>query len=243
MISGDPVIISVLAIVSGVGGLLIVAGYDLTDVVLGPIGWVGGGAAGGAIGWVGLTGSGAGGQPTSGELLVVTGLLVLVGALLGAILIRVLARFAAGFAGFSAGFLAVLIALLGDEIRPLVRDFLSPGLLAAPEQRITEVVVTVEALGDVVIQTLGIAALVGLITGVLAMRNYDILMAVCLTAIGAGLLAITIPGWMDLVRGGTATLEYDQTLSTSVTFAIFAAGLLTQYARHATDDRRSDSAA
>jgi len=237
MTSIDLITVGVLAIVSGAGLLLMVAGYDLTDVVLGPIGWVSGGVAGSAIGWIGL--SSAGTQPVAdSELLVITGLLVIVGALCGAILIRVLARFAAGFAGFSAGFIATLIGVLGDQIRPVVNEFFRPGLHAAPADRLHEVVVTVDAMGEIVMQAIGVAALVGIITGVLAMRNYDVLMAVCLTAIGAGLIAITAPGWIDLIRGDAAAVAYEETLSVRVTVALFVGGLLSQYARHRTGDQR-----
>ena len=230
MINIEPLTAGILGTVTIVGLLLTVAGYSLTDTLLRVIGWIGGGAAGGAVGWIGLprlvSESGFG----TPQILAMTAVLALVGALLGAGLIRMAARYAAGVAGSTAGIAAVLFTLLGREIAATPREVASTGIESSPFAAVD--LFRFAALPqEELIRILGIAAVVGIVAGVIAMRNYDVLMSVCLTGLGAALLANTAPIWIQVIQGNTVSFAADGGFSVPVAVLAFGVGLLVQYLR------------
>lgn len=230
MVSIDPLTAGILGTVTVVGLLLTVAGYRLTDTLLNAIGWIGGGAAGAAVGWIGLPRFVANGGFETPQILAVTAVLTLFGALLGAGLIRVATRYAAGIAGFTAGVAAVFFTLLGQQIEATPREVASTGIESSPLAAVD--LFRFAALPqEELFRILGIAAVVGLVAGVVAMRNYDVLMSVCLTGLGAALLANTAPIWMRVIQGNTVSFAADGGFSFPVAIVAFSVGLFVQYLR------------
>ena len=231
MISIDPLTTGILGTVTVVGLLLTVAGYSLTDTLLNVIGWIGGGAAGGAIGWIGFPRLVSNGGFETSQILAITAVLTLFGALLGAGLIRMATRYAAGIAGFTVGVAAVFFTLLGREIEATPREVASTGIESSPLAAMD--LFRFAALPqEELVRILGIAAVVGIVAGVVAMRNYDVLMSVCLTGLGAALLANTAPIWMRVIQGNTVSFAAHGGFSVPVAIIAFSAGLFVQYLRN-----------
>ena len=63
------------------------------------------------------------------------------------------------------------------------------------------------------------------------MRNYDVLMSVGLTGLGAALLANTAPIWMRVIQGNTMSFAADGGFSFPVAIIAFSVGLFIQYLR------------
>jgi len=230
MLSVDPLTAAILGTVTLVGLLLTVAGYNVADTILNVIGWIGGGAAGGAIGWVGLPRVVSDGGLETAQILGITVVLTLVGALLGAGLIRMATRYAAGIAGFTAGVAAVFFTLLGREVEATPREVASTGIESSPLAALD--LFRFAALPqEELLRILGIAAVVGIVAGVVAMRNYDVLMSICLTGLGAALLANTAPIWGQVIQGNTVTFAASGGFSAPVAGLAFSGGLLVQYLR------------
>ncbi|TQQ79594.1 hypothetical protein EWF95_11325 [Halonotius roseus] len=230
MIGIDPLTATILGTVTLVGLLLAVAGYNLADTILNVIGWIGGGAAGGAIGWIGLPRLISNGGFETSQILAITAVLTAVGALLGAGLIRMATRYAAGIAGFTAGVAAVFFTLLGREIEATPREVASTGIESSPLAALD--LFRFAALPqEELIRILGIAAVVGIVAGIVAMRNYDVLMSICLTGLGAALLANTAPIWMQVIQGNTVSFAADGGFSVPVAVLAFSVGLSVQYLR------------
>ena len=230
MIGIDPLTATILGTVTLVGLLLAVAGYNLADTILNVIGWIGGGAAGGAIGWIGLPRLISNGGFETSQILAITAVLTAVGALLGAGLIRMATRYAAGIAGFTAGVAAVFFTLLGRQIEATPREVASTGIESSPLAALD--LFRFAALPqEELFRILGIAAVVGIVAGIVAMRNYDVLMSICLTGLGAALLANTAPIWMQVIQGNTVSFAADGGFSVPVAVLAFSVGLSAQYLR------------
>lgn len=234
MMGTDPATIGILVTITTVGVLLTVAGYDLTDTILSVVGWVAGGATGGAIGWIGIPRIVANGGFETPQLLAITGVLVIFGALLGAGLIRLFTQFATGIAGFSVGVAATFFTLAGERLSTSADEVATATLENSPIAAINLFQFSTLP-QDVLIQTLGIGAIVGIVTGVLAMRNYDILMSVCLTGLGAALIANTTPIWSKMLQENPTSLAQAE-FSPLIAAATFAIGLSVQYIRHRETD-------
>lgn len=231
----DPTTAAILAIVTITGILLAVAGYDLSETILNVVGWVGGGAIGGGIGWVGVPRIAAGGGIETPQLFAITAFLTVFGALIGAGFIRLFTQYATGFAGFTAGVAATFFTLVGQKLGTTPSELATASLekssIAALE------LFQVSSLSqDALIQTIVIAAVVGIVTGVLAMRNYDILMSICLSGLGAALLGNTVPMWIQVVQTGPVSFTQQGEFSPPIAVAAFGIGLAVQYIRHRDKD-------
>jgi len=229
--SADPATILVLATVTAVGCLLIFAGYDFAGTILGVIGWVGGGAAGGAAIWYGIPLIGASGSFDTVELLTITVFAVFFGAVFGAVLIRMVTRYTAGITGFLTGAGATLLTLAGRELGATPDEVAEVGVEESP-LAVFELFSLSALPQDVLYQTLGIAVIVGIVTGVIAMRNYEELMAVCLTVVGAVLLANTASLWLNVLQGEAVGFAEQDVFSIPVAISAFVVGLVVQYGRH-----------
>lgn len=231
MVSIDPITAGILGTVTIVGLLLTLAGYDLADMLLNVIGWIGGAAGGGAIGWIGLPRVAADSGLETPQLLVITAVLAVFGAILGAGLVRLVTRYAAGIAGFTAGVAAVFFTLLGRQLDTTAREVATTGIESSPLAALD--LFQLSALPqEELFRIIGIAVVVGLVAAVVAMRNYDMLMSVCLTGLGAALLANTAPLWARVVQEGTVSFAADGGFSFPVVVAAFGIGLAVQYLRH-----------
>jgi|APHM01.1.fsa_nt_gi hypothetical protein len=235
MVNIDPVTVSILGTVTIAGILLTVAGYDLAATVLNVVGWVGGGVIGGAVGWVGLPRIAATGGFETPQLLGMTAFLVIFSAILGAGLIRLFTQFTAGFAGFTAGAAAVFFTLTGQELNTTASAVATTGLEDSP-LAVLDLFQFSALSQEILIQTLGIAAVVGIITGVIAMRNYYILMTICLSVLGAALLASTTSLWIQLIQRGSVSFAQQGEFSLPVAIGAFGTGLVVQYIRHRDTD-------
>ena len=234
-IGDDPVLFTLLCVNTVIGLALITAAYDLKRLVLGWIGWIGGAVGGGLLGWVVLPTATAGGVAAS-ERLGVTLVLVLIGALFGRILLAFVARFAVGVTAFLVTTLATLVFTVGESVLDVVYDPEDPG---DPSLDAVDVAGAADAglhTQPEVQQLLVVSLLVGSVAGVLAMRNYDLVISVALTGLGAGVLATIASVWQAVLAGEPIAIAQQAELSTTVFAVVLVAGLGIQYLRHAQRD-------
>ncbi|WP_239638618.1 hypothetical protein [Halorubrum saccharovorum] len=227
-ITSDPISLAVLAVNTLVGAVLVVSAYDLKDRVLGWISWLGGAIVGGFVGWVVLPEFIAT-TPAAGQRLVLAGAAVLVGTVLGRVLIPLAARFAVSIAAFVFATLAVLVLTAGESLLRRFHDPEASGLDAVAVDAAVESSLLSQPEFQ---QFLLVAVLVGAVAGLLAMRHYDYIITLSLVALGAGLVATTVPVWQAVVAGEPVAFVEQASLSNAAFAAVFVAGIAVQYARH-----------
>jgi hypothetical protein len=220
--------LALLAVNTIVGAALVVGAYSLKDRVLGWISWLGGAMVGGFVGWVAVPDLMAV-APSGTERLALVGAAVLAGTVLGRILIPLAARFAVSIAAFLFATLAVLVLTAGESV---LRRFYNPeasgvdavavdaalqsSLLAQPEFQ----------------QFLLLAAVVGAVAGLLALRVYDLMITLSLVGLGSGLVAMTVPVWRAVAAGEPVAFARQAALSAETFAAVFVIGIGVQYLRH-----------
>ena len=227
-ITADPISLAVLAMNTLVGAVLVVSAYDLKDRVLGWISWIGGAIGGGFVGWV-VVPEFMTVPPAAGQRLVLTGAAVLVGTVLGRILIPLAARFAVSIAAFVFATLAVLVLTAGESI---LRQFYNPRASGIDAVAVDAAIQSSLLSQPEFQQFLLIAVLVGAVAGILAMRYYDYMITLSLVALGAGLIAMTIPVWQAVAVGEPVAFVEQARLSNVAFGAVFVAGIAVQYVRH-----------
>jgi len=227
-ITADPISLAVLAVNTLVGAVLVVSAYGLKDRVLGWISWLGGAIVGGFVGWV-VVPEFMAVPPTAGERLIVAGAAVLIGTVLGRILIPLAARFAVSIAAFVFATLAVIVLTAGES---LLRQFYNPRASGLDAVAVDAAIESSLLSQPEFQQFLLVAVLVGAVAGLLAMRYYDYIITLSLVALGAGLVATTVPVWQAVAAGEPVAFIEQASLSNGAFVAVFVAGIAIQYVRH-----------
>jgi hypothetical protein len=234
--TADPISLAVLLINTVVGATLVFSAYSLKDHVLGWISWLGGAIVGGFVGWVAVPAVTT--APLGGaERLVLAGVSVLAGAVFGRIFIPLAARFAVSIAAFLFATLAVLTLTAGESI---LRRFYAPeasGIDAVAGDAAVESSLLSQPEFQ---QLLLVAVLVGAVAGLLASRFYDLMITLSLLALGAGLVAMTVPVWMAVAAGEPVAFVQQATLSNGAFAAFFVLGAAVQPLRHPVIDPGAD---
>ena len=227
-ITADPISLAVLAVNTLVGAVLVVSAYDLKDRVLGWISWLGGAIVGGFVGWV-VVPEFMAAPPAAGERLVIAGAAVLIGTVLGRILIPLAARFAVSIAAFVFATLAVLVLTAGESI---LQQFYNPQASGLDAVAVDAAIESSLLSQPEFQQFLLVAVLVGAVAGLLAMRYYDYIITLSLVALGAGLVATTVPVWQAVAAGEPVAFIEQASLSNGAFAAVFLVGIAVQYVRH-----------
>ncbi|GAA0527814.1 hypothetical protein SAMN04488066_11487 [Halorubrum aquaticum] len=230
-----PVVFALLCVNTLVGGVLVTAAYDLTDLVLGWTGWIAGAVGGGVIGWIVVPRVASGTVSTGGRIGFAASL-VLIGAFLGRALVPIVARFAVAISAFLFSTLATLVLTVGESVLEQVYDpsgsgtpvleaidpaaLAGSGLFARPEFQ----------------RFLLVSLLVGVVAGVLAMRYYDPIVSLALTGLGAGVLATAYPVWRAVLAGEALAITQQAALSRPAFLALLLGGAAIQYLRHGDDE-------
>ncbi|WP_245851440.1 hypothetical protein [Halorubrum persicum] len=230
-LSSEPFALAVLAVNTLVGAVLVVSAYGLKDHVLGWISWLGGAIVGGFVGWVVVPELTAA-PPAGGERLLLAGAAVLIGTVLGRVLIPLAARFAVSIAAFVFATLAVLVLTAGES---LLRQFYRPGASGADAVAVDAAIESSLLSQPAFQRFLLIAVVVGAVAGLLALRYYDSIITLSLVALGAGLVATTVPVWRAVAAGEPVAFVEQATLSNPAFAALFVAGIAVQYVRHSVD--------
>ncbi|EMA58257.1 hypothetical protein C469_13645 [Halorubrum lipolyticum DSM 21995] len=217
-----------LAVNTLVGAVLVAGAYDLKDHVLGWISWIGGAVVGGFVGWVVLPEFVAV-PPAAGQRLVLAGAAVLIGTVLGRVLIPLAARFAVSIAAFVFATLAVLVLTAGES---LLRRFYDPGASGLDAVAVDAAIESSLLSQPAFQRFLLVAVLVGVVAGILAMRYYDYIITVSLVALGAGLVATTVPVWQAVAAGESVAFVEQAGPSNAAFAAVFVVGVAVQYVRH-----------
>lgn len=236
----DLLTVGAIGVVTIVGLALLLFGFEIAKPLLG----VGGAVAGAVVvGGVGLTTlpSLVGGVQFETQVLVAVGGAI-VGALLGYAFVPLVGRLATAAAGFAGTALATTVVLSGEEVLDAV-------LTAVPEDPVSNPAGTVEAIGTAPVfqqaalqETLAVAAGVGLIGAMIALRYYTDIVALVATSAGAALLGVVVPLWIAIINEGAADPSSAE-LSPLWFGVAFIVGAVFQLSRHfeALDPRSGDA--
>lgn len=186
--------LAALTVVSLVGGVFVLFGYDLAGRLVSWVGWVAGAGGGAAAAWllvpefVDVTFQGR---------LAGVALLALAGAVLGRVFVPLVSRIAVVLGGFVATSGAVLVVLAGGQVtNAVVGVDATAGTQAL--SRLAELPLFADSQFQ---QFLLIAALAGLVGGAAAARYYQAIVTVAATGVGAALLGAVVPLWQRALTG------------------------------------------
>lgn len=236
----DLLTVGAVGAVTVVGLALLLFGFEIAKPLLGVGGAVAGAVIGGGFG-LAILPSLVGGLQFETQLFVAVGG-ILVGALFGYAFIPLVGRLAAAAAGFAGTALATVLVFAGEEVLDAVLEAIPANPVANPGGAI-EALSTAPVFQQAALQeTLAVAAGVGLIGGLIALRYYTDIVALVATSAGAALIGVVAPLWITIVSEGAVepTLAEFSPLWFGAAFVI---GAVFQLSRHfdALDPRSGDA--
>ena len=176
-------------------------GYEIAQKLLAIAGMLGGVAVGLAVGTFGAP------MITGGSISpVVTVGLALLGAILGRVLVPAVSQLAFGLVGFVMTSAAVMAFLSRGRILDVFLTAIPANLAYADPTAILNRIAASPLFRDPNFeQALLLAAGLGVVGGILALKLYDEFVAVATTLVGASMLGLAIPILIDAVQGSTIT--------------------------------------
>lgn len=237
----DPTITVAAAVITGLGLLFTVAGYDLKNVLLAWIGWIAGGILGGLIGWMAVPDLLDTTLAIEEHLIAVAGG-VFIGAFIGRMFISLVAQLAVALTAFVSAVLATLIFAVGDEILDSLSIPDEGSAVSRAELFFTDLA-ELQLLTDPELQQfVAIAIILGLVAAIVSIRYYGAIMAITLTGFGAAILSAVYPIWEAIITESTVVVA-DQAEPSPLIFAgVLTFGLIVQALRHSDALSSDDSA-
>ena len=231
----DPTITVATALVTGLGLLFTVAGYDLKNVLLAWIGWIAGGLTGGLLGWM-VVPEFIDTTLAFEEHIIVVGGGVLVGAFVGRMFISLLAQLAVALTAFISAVLATLILGVGDEILDSLSIPDEGSAASRAELFFTDMAELQLFTNPELQQFLALAIILGLVAAIISIRYYGAIMAITLTAFGAALLSAVYPIWEAIITESTVVVAEQAEPSPLIFAGVLVFGLVVQALRHSSRD-------
>jgi hypothetical protein len=189
------------AVMAAIGFGVAYFGYEIAQKLLAVAGTIGGIIAGIAVGTFGAP-LATGGAISPG----ITTVLAIIGAILGRIFVPALSQLAFAVIGFAMTSTAVLAFLSQGRILDVFLSAIPPNLAYADPQSVLARIAGAPLFRDPNFgQALLVAAVGGVLGGLVALRVYDEFVAVATTLIGASLLGLAIPILIEAFRGSTIT--------------------------------------
>ncbi|QZA89023.1 hypothetical protein K0C01_02340 [Salinarchaeum sp. IM2453] len=236
----DPTITVATAVVTAIGLVFTIGGYDLRNLLLAWIGWLAGGTLGGMAGWI-FVPQLLDQSLALGEHLVAVAVAVFVGAVLGRILISMLAQFTVAITAFVTGALATLVLGIGEEALSTLSVPDAERAASRPELLFTEIAELSLFTDPELQQFLALAIIVGIAAAIISLRYYGAIMAITLTGLGAALLSTVYPIWEAIITESTIVVTGQAEPSPIVFAGVFVFGLVVQALRHSNRLTSSDS--
>lgn len=197
----EPFSLLAVAIVAAVGVGLSYFGYEVAQKVLTLAGAVAGLAAGIFVGgylYPAVTGE--------SQIVTVTLVAAIVGALLGQAIIPALSELAFGLAGFVVTSASVFGFLSRGRLIDIILAAVPANLAEANPLSVLERIASASLFTDPNFeQAVLVAVVAGLVGGAIALQFYDEFVAVATTAIGASMLGLAIPLVLVALESGTVT--------------------------------------
>lgn len=235
----DALTVVSIGLVTVIGAALLLFGFEIAKPLLGIGGAIAGGVLGGGAGFVLLPSLVDTLQFETRLFVGVAG--VFVGLVVGYSLIPLVGRLAAAAAGFAGTALATIVVLTGEEVLDSILTVIPEDPLGNPGAAVQSLQTAPVFEQAALQETFAIAAGVGLVGAVVALRYYTDIVALVATTAGAALIGVVGPLWMALLEEGAV----DPTLAefSIVWFAgAFVLGVAFQLSRHfeALDPRSGD---
>lgn len=236
----DPTVTIAAAIVTALGLIFTIAGYDLKNILLAWTGWIAGGIFGAATGWIVVPQLLETNFSFTEHLLVVGGTVIL-GAIIGRILISMVAQLTVAITAFVSGALATLVLGIGEEALTSMSIPDADGTVSRAELLFTEIAEMPLFTDPELQQFLALAVIVGLAAAIISMRYYGPIMAITLTGLGAALLSTVYPIWEAIITESTVVVAEQAEPSPTVFAGVFVFGLIVQALRHSSQFRSENS--
>ena len=237
----DPTITIAAAIVTALGLIFTVAGYDLKNVLLAWVGWITGGVVGATAGWIVVPQLLETDLAFTEHLLVVAGAVIL-GGLLGRMLISMVAQLTVAITAFVTGALATLVLGIGEEALTSMSVPDADSTASRAELLFTEIAEMPIFTDPALQQFLALAIIVGLAAAIISIRYYGPIMAITLTGLGAALLSTVYPVWEAIITESTVVVAEQAEPSPIIFAGVFAFGIVVQALRHSSQITSTDSA-
>lgn len=238
----DPTITVATAVITGIGLMFTIGGYDLRNILLAWIGWLAGGMFGAITGWT-LVPQVLDQTLTHGEHLLVVAGAAFLGAIIGRIVISMLAQFAVAITAFVTGAFATLVLGIGEEALSTLSVPDTERAASSPELLFTEIAELPLFTDPHLQQFLALAIIVGLAAAIISIHYYGAIMAITLTGLGAALLSTVYPIWEAIITESTVIVAEQAEPSPIVFAGVFIFGLIVQALRHRNRLTSSDSTA
>ena len=212
---------------AAIGFVLAYFGYEIAQKLLAIAGVLGGIAAGLAVGTFGAP------MLTDGSIspVIIVGLAIF-GAILGRVLIPAVSQLAFGLVGFVMTSVAVLAVLSRGRVLDVFLSAIPPNLAYADPVSILNRIASSPLFSHPNFgQALLLAAGLGVVGGIVALKIYDEFITVATTLIGASMLGLAIPILLDAAQGSTVTVGAGE--FSIIWFGItFVTGVLFEFSRN-----------